>query len=136
MGCVQRELALSRQFSRDSTRPGFAPQNENGMCQLSGGDGGTTSSEEQDDKNCQARRSWSIQPILTLWEPWESDTTRSAGGLMSRAPSNGVGSLVKASRQARLASRHQNFPLVPSASSCSRMYWRTCSNSNPTVDTA
>ena len=27
----------------------------------------------------------------------------------------------------------QNWPL-PSAASCSRMYWRTCSNSNPTVD--
>ncbi|HEV2418757.1 MAG TPA: choice-of-anchor D domain-containing protein, partial [Terriglobia bacterium] len=47
----------------------------------------------------------------------KSDTTRSAGGLMSRAPSNGVGLLVKASRRARLASGHQNFPLVPSASS-------------------
>ena len=30
----------------------------------------------------------------------------------------------------------QNWPLVPSAASCSRMYWRTCSSSNPTVDTA
>ena len=29
----------------------------------------------------------------------------------------------------------QNCPL-PSAASCSRMYWRTCSSSNPTVDTA
>ena len=30
----------------------------------------------------------------------------------------------------------QNCPAVPSAVSCSRMYWRTCSSSNPTVDTA
>ena len=30
----------------------------------------------------------------------------------------------------------QNCPAAPSAASCSRMYWRTCSNSNPTVDTA
>src|SRR5215472_1147599 len=38
---------------------------------------------------------------------------------------------------ARCASyfRLQNCPL-PSAASCSRMYWRTCSSSNPTVDTA
>ena len=30
----------------------------------------------------------------------------------------------------------QNCPTAPSASSCSRMYFRTCSSSNPTVDTA
>jgi hypothetical protein len=27
-------------------------------------------------------------------------------------------------------------PLLPPAASCSRMYWRTCSNSEPPVDTA
>ena len=30
----------------------------------------------------------------------------------------------------------QNCPAAPSAVSCSRMYVRTCSSSNPTVDTA
>jgi CheY-like chemotaxis protein len=30
----------------------------------------------------------------------------------------------------------QNWPPAPSAASCSRMYVRTCSSSNPTVDTA
>jgi hypothetical protein len=30
----------------------------------------------------------------------------------------------------------QNCPLAPSAASCSRMYMRTCSSSNPTVDSA
>ena len=30
----------------------------------------------------------------------------------------------------------QNSPPDPSASSCSRMYLRTCSSSNPTVETA
>ena len=30
----------------------------------------------------------------------------------------------------------QNCPLFPSATSCSRMYLRICSSSNPTVDTA
>jgi len=30
----------------------------------------------------------------------------------------------------------QNCPPAPSAASCSRMYVRTCSSSNPTVDTA
>jgi len=30
----------------------------------------------------------------------------------------------------------QNCPAVPSAASCSRMYWRTFSSSNPTVETA
>ena len=44
-------------------RPGFTPENENGMCQLSGGDGGLTLLAEQDDKNCQETQSWGIQPI-------------------------------------------------------------------------
>ena len=44
--------------------------------------------------------------------------------------------LVSASRRGAPWSWIQNFPPLPSASSCSRMYWRTCSNSNPTVDTA
>lgn len=30
----------------------------------------------------------------------------------------------------------QTCPLFPSAVSCARMYWRTGSNSNPTVDAA
>ena len=30
----------------------------------------------------------------------------------------------------------QNCPTAPSADSCSRMDWRTCSSSKPTVDTA
>ena len=30
----------------------------------------------------------------------------------------------------------QNCPTAPSAASCSRMYVRTCSSSNPSVDTA
>ena len=46
-------------------RPGIAPQNENGIIQLRGGDGGLTLSAEQDDKNCQERRTWGIQTILT-----------------------------------------------------------------------
>ena len=39
----------------------------------------------------------------------QSDTPRRAGGLMSRAPSNGVGSLVKASCRARLV-QHSELP--------------------------
>src|SRR5207247_5453737 len=39
----------------------------------------------------------------------KSDTPRRAGGLMSGAPSNGVGSLVKASRRARLV-QHSELP--------------------------
>ena len=71
MGYAQEELALCRHFSRDIMRPGFAPENENGISQLSGGDGGLTLLVEQDDKNCQERRGWGIQPMLTPWEPWE-----------------------------------------------------------------
>ena len=41
-------------------------------------------------------------PITALNILPKSDTPRKAGGLMSRAPSNGVGSLAKASRRARL----------------------------------
>ena len=59
-----------------------------------------------------------------------------AGGLMSWAASKAVGGFVQASRGARLSFTVQNCPLVPSAASCSRMYARTCSSSNPTVDTA
>jgi hypothetical protein len=40
----------------------------------------------------------------------QSDTPRKAGGLMSRGPSNGVRSLAKASRRARLLFNAQNFP--------------------------
>ena len=65
----------------------------------------------------------------------KSDTPRKAGGLMSWAASKAV---VTSLGVAPSAPNYvgQNCPLLPSATSCSRMYWRTCSNSNPTVDTA
>ena len=65
----------------------------------------------------------------------KSDTPRRAGGLMSWAASKAVdyGSRRRALRAYFLL---QKLPLLPSAASCSRMYGRTCSNSNPTVDTA
>ena len=44
--------------------------------------------------------------------------------------------LVSASRSSAPWLWIQNCPPLPSASSCSRMYGRTCSNSKPTVDTA
>src|ERR1700757_122945 len=65
-----------------------------------------------------------------------SDSPRGAGGLMSWTASKAVGHWFRRRAQARLLSTVQNDPLAPSALSCSRMYWRTCSNSNPTVDTA
>jgi transposase len=47
-----------------------------------------------------------------------------------------VGYWFRRRAEARLLIAAQNCPLVPSACSCSRMYWRTCSSSNPTVETA
>jgi hypothetical protein len=52
---------------------------------------------------------------------------------MSWAASKAVGSW---SRRCAPYWLLQNCPAVPSAASCSRMYWRTCSSSNPTVETA
>jgi len=54
----------------------------------------------------------------------KSDTPREAGCLMSWAPQRRSPYWLV-----------QNCP-APSAPSCSRMYMRTCSSSNPTVDTA
>jgi len=65
----------------------------------------------------------------------ESDTPRRAGGLMSWAASKAVGVYLGVARCAPQFAV-QNCPLAPSAASCSRMYCRTCSRSNPTVDTA
>jgi adenylate cyclase len=64
----------------------------------------------------------------------ESDTPRKAGGLMSGVASKAITRVCHYGPSSRAS---QNVP-VPSvsASSCSRMYARTCSSSNPTVDTA
>ena len=67
----------------------------------------------------------------------KSDTPRKAGGLMSRAASKAVAPVTQTSRRsAPQLLNFQNWPFDPSASSWARMYWRTCSNSKPTVDTA
>src|SRR5262249_46391665 len=79
-------------------------------------------------------------PATGLWvfpdhpRTFESDTPRKAGGLMSGVASKAI---TRVCHYSQLSREGQNVP-VPSvsASSCSRMYARTCSNSNPTVDTA
>ena len=66
----------------------------------------------------------------------ESDTPREAGGLMSWAASKAVGLVGLGVARCAPYWLVQNCPPAPSAASCSRMYVRTCSSSNPTVDTA
>ena len=76
-----------------------------------------------------------IPRAVVLSIAYQSDTPRGAGGLMSWAASKAVG-YGSRRRALRAFVKAQNCPPAPSASSCSRMYLRTCSSSNPTVETA
>ena len=66
----------------------------------------------------------------------ESDTPRQSGWLDELGRLKGGRWLYLGVARCAPLLTVQNWPLLPSALPSSRMYWRTCSSSNPTVNTA